>query len=96
MILDLFILMMAFYLAIPLVAGYTAKAYGHSFWKWFLFTCLLPAVSYLILYIVITRDIRNNKLHSLLTQEEINYMDQEVKRLMAHKSDSTVKNQREN
>ncbi|MCR9254179.1 MAG: hypothetical protein NXI20_27450 [bacterium] len=87
-------MMIAFYLAIPLVAGYTAHAYGRSFWKWFLFTCAVPAVSYLALYIVLRRDLKRNKLKSLLTQEEIDYMDKEVKTLVQSSKNPPLRNQK--
>ena len=78
MIVDIFILMVAFYLAIPLVAGYMAKSYGRPFLPWFLFGCFLPAIAHFTLYFLVTRDIKRNKLKSLLTPDEIDYMDDQI------------------
>ncbi len=82
MIFDLFFMMMAFYLAIPFVAGYTAKSYGRPFWPWFVFGCFLPAFAHLVLYFKIKNDIRRNKVESLLTDGEINYMDNQIDGLL--------------
>ena len=81
MLLDFIFVAIAFYLAIPGVAGYCARSYGRSFWKWFAIGTFLPVITHLILYFYIRRDIKEKKLISMLKKEEIEYMESQIKEL---------------
>lgn len=60
MLLDIFLCIFLFYLSIPAVVGYFAKCYGRSFWLWFWIAFFLPIVAHLILYLLVSRDSKNN------------------------------------
>ncbi len=81
MIFDFLFVAIAFYLAIPGVAGYCAKSYGRSFWKWFVLGMFLPIATHFILYICIVRDIKKKKLIAFLKAEEIKYMEYQISEL---------------
>lgn len=49
MLVDIVLAALAFYLSIPLIAGYFAHCYGRSFWTWFLIGCVLPIVAHFVL-----------------------------------------------
>lgn len=72
MILDIFLCIFLFYLSVPAVVGYFAKCYGRSFWLWFGLTCVLPIISHLVLYLLVSRDTKNNLV--LTTSEEASIM----------------------
>jgi len=81
MIFDFLLIGIAFYLTIPGVAGYCAKSYGRSFWKWFLSGLIFPIITHLILYLLIVRDIKRREIITLLTVEEILYMEKQIRLL---------------
>ena len=81
MIFDILLLILAFYLSIPAVVGYTAKSYGNSFWLWFSIGFFLPIVSHILLIFHIKKESKKANLTSLLTAEEIFYMEEEIKSL---------------
>ncbi|MGB3466331.1 MAG: hypothetical protein WBA74_13720 [Cyclobacteriaceae bacterium] len=81
MIFDFLFVAIAFYLAIPGVAGYCARSYGRPFWKWFFIGMFFPIVTHFILYILIERDIRQKKLIAFLKAEEITYMEDQINEL---------------
>ncbi len=75
MILDIFLLIFLFYLSIPAVVGYFAHCYGRSFWGWFWFSCFLPIIAHVVLYILVSRDTRNNLV---LSPKEERHMQQQI------------------
>ena len=81
MIFDFLFVGIAFYLAIPGIAGYCAKSYGHSFWKWFILGMFFPIITHFILYFVIVNDIKKKKLIAYLKAEEITYMEYQISEL---------------
>lgn len=81
MIFDFLFVGIAFYLAIPGVAGYCARSYGRSFWKWFAFGTFFPIITHLVLYFYIKKDIKAKKLIAMLKQEEIEYMEEQIMEL---------------
>ena len=85
MIFDFLFVGIAFYLAIPGVAGYCAKSYGRSFWKWFIIGMFFPIITHFVLYVYIVRDIKKKKLIALLKAEEIEYMDYQISELTDNK-----------
>jgi len=80
-IFDFLIVAIAFYLSIPAVVGYTASSYGRSFWKWFGIGMALPIISHIILYILISKDIKKKKLITMMKKEDILYMEGEIEEL---------------
>lgn len=40
---------------LPLTTAYCAYTHGRSFWLWFALGCLLPILSFLILFVLICR-----------------------------------------
>ncbi|UOQ51977.1 hypothetical protein [Hymenobacter cellulosivorans] len=40
---------------LPLTTGYCAYSYGRSFWLWFTLGCVLPIVSFFILFALLYR-----------------------------------------
>ena len=81
MIFDFLLVGIAFYMAIPGVAGYCARSYGRPFWKWFALGAVFPIITHLVLYFLIKQDIKNKKLISMLKEEEIIYMEDQIKDL---------------
>lgn len=70
MIVDLLFVVFAFMMVIPLVTGYFAYSYGHSFWLWFVIGCFLPVVANILLLIMIKNYEKKRKYNSFLTQYE--------------------------
>ncbi|MEL7145947.1 MAG: hypothetical protein AAFO69_06235 [Bacteroidota bacterium] len=85
MIFDFLFVGIAFYMAIPGVAGYCARSYGRSFWKWFAFGTFFPIITHLVLYFYIKQDIKAKKIISMLKKEEIEYMEDQIKELGGEK-----------
>lgn len=81
MLFDFLFVGIAFYLAIPGVAGYCAKSYGRSFWKWFIFGMFLPIITHFVLYLYIVNDIKKKKIITYLKAEEITYMEYQISEL---------------
>ncbi|PJJ60710.1 hypothetical protein [Hymenobacter chitinivorans] len=51
-------ILLAFFCALsflPLTTGYCAYSYGRSFWLWFALGCVLPIVSFFILFALLYR-----------------------------------------
>ncbi|TGE16423.1 hypothetical protein [Hymenobacter elongatus] len=51
-------ILLAFFCALsflPLTTGYCAYSYGRSFWLWFVLGCVLPIVSFFILFALLYR-----------------------------------------
>ncbi|TRX51195.1 hypothetical protein FNH22_24695 [Fulvivirga sp. M361] len=70
MLLDFFLVGLAFYLSIPAVVGYFAYSYGRSFWLWFTLGTFLPIVSHIILVVLVTLDERKTAHNELNRREE--------------------------
>jgi hypothetical protein len=70
MLIDVAILLLAFFLSIPTVLGYFASAYGKSFWRWFAIGLFLPVVSYFVLLTILYLDERRVKKELQMTLEE--------------------------
>ena len=70
MLIDVAILLLAFFISIPTVLGYFASAYGKSFWRWFAIGLFLPVISYFILLAILYLDERRVKKELQMTLEE--------------------------
>lgn len=70
MLIDVAILLLAFFLSIPTVLGYFASAYGKSFWRWFAIGLFLPVISYFLLLTVLYINERKVKRELQMTLEE--------------------------
>lgn len=70
MLIDVAILILAFFLSVPTVLGYFASAYGKSFWRWFAVGLFLPVVSYFILLTILYIDERKVRKELQMTLEE--------------------------
>ncbi len=81
MIFDFLLVGIAFYLAIPGIAGYSARSYGRSFWLWFFLAMVFPIITHFALYFVIKKDIRHKKLISMLKKEEIQYIEEQIEQV---------------
>lgn len=81
MVFDFLFVVICFYLSIPGVVAYTAASYGRSFWKWFALGMVFPIISHIWLYVLISKDLKARKINALLKKEEIEYMEQEIRRL---------------
>ncbi len=56
MLVDIVLAIVAFYMMIPLVAGYFAYSYGRSFWLWFTISTFLPVITHFILIALVYYD----------------------------------------
>jgi len=70
MLIDVAILLLAFFLSIPTVLGYFATAYGKSFWRWFLIGLFFPIISYFVLLIILYFEEKKVKRELHMTLEE--------------------------
>lgn len=70
MLIDVAILVLAFFLSIPTVLGYFASAYGKSFWRWFAIGIFLPVISYFMLLALLYYEERRVKKEFHMTLEE--------------------------
>ena len=50
---DVLLMMVAALSFIPIVTGYCAHSRGRSFWLWFALGCVLPILSFLLLFALI-------------------------------------------
>lgn len=84
MLLDIALLGLAFFLAIPAITGYFAYSHGKSFWVWFGLGCILPIVSNILLAILCWKQARKEERRSIgtLTRYEDYQMHYEVKQLI--------------
>ena len=80
MIFDFLLIAICFYLSIPAVVAYTAASYGRSFRTWFFLGLILPIISHVILYHLISKDIKAKKLITMMKKEEIVYMEGEIEK----------------
>ena len=78
MIFDFLLITICFYLSIPAVVAYTAASYGRSFRLWFVLGLVLPIISHIALYRLISKDIKAKKLITMMKKEEIDYMEGEI------------------
>ncbi|MFW5761274.1 MAG: hypothetical protein ACOCXH_09865 [Cyclobacteriaceae bacterium] len=70
MLIDVAILILAFFLSIPTVLGYFASAYGKNFWHWFAIGLFLPVISYFILLTILYFDERKVRRELQMSLEE--------------------------
>ncbi len=70
MLVDIVLAALAFYLSIPLVAGYFAHCYGRSFWMWFLIGCFLPVIAHFVLIALVYYDELKTGPYKLSRREE--------------------------
>ncbi len=90
MIVDVILMGLAFYLAIPFIAGYCAKSYGRSFWLWFILGAFLPVLTHFLLFALIFVDEYTTPKTALSKREEAE-AEQLVKDLMAEIEKPSVK-----
>lgn len=88
MLVDIALLMLAFFLAIPAVTGYFAYSHGRSFWLWFAIGCCLPVVAHFILAVVCRKEVQEAKRRKQapLTRYEEEVMQQQIKELLDSKT----------
>jgi len=79
MLIDVAILLLAFFLSIPTVLGYFATAYGKSFWRWFLIGLFFPIISYFVLLIILYFEEKKVKRELHMTLEENRMMNLLIK-----------------
>lgn len=70
MIVDAILAGLIFYLMFPLLTGYCARQYGRSFGRWFAIGCLLPAVSFFILFVLIAINEKTTPKNKLSLREK--------------------------
>ena len=70
MLLDFFLVGLAFYFSIPTIVGYFAYSYGRSFWLWFILGTFLPVISHVILVALVVWDERKTAHNKLNRREE--------------------------
>lgn len=71
MIVDAILVGLIFYFAFPLLTGYCAQQYGRSFARWFAIGCLLPIISFFILFLIISWDEKTTPIHKLSRREHM-------------------------
>lgn len=69
MIVDAILAGLVFYLMFPLLTGYCALQYGRSFGRWFGFGCIMPVVSFFILFLLIYWDEKSTPVYRLSRRE---------------------------
>ena len=69
MIVDAIIVGLLFYFTFPLLTGYCAYQYGRSFGIWFAVGCVLPVISFFILFFMISWDEKMTPKHKLSRRE---------------------------
>lgn len=81
MFIDIGLLILAFFLAIPAVTGYFAYSYGRSFWIWFFIGCFLPIISYVLLALLYRRAPKSKRddIYREMTRFEDEYMEAHIK-----------------
>lgn len=70
MIVDAIIVGLLFYFTFPLLTSYCAHQYGRSFALWFGIGCILPLVSFFILFVLISWDEKTTPRTKLSRREE--------------------------
>ena len=70
MIVDAILAGLIFYLMFPLLTGYCARQYGRSFSRWFAFGCVLPIISFFILFFLISWNEKTTPGHRLNRREK--------------------------
>ena len=71
MIVDAVLVGLIFYFTFPLLTGYCALQYGRSFWLWFAIGCVLPIVSFLLIFVLIYLDEKMTPSNKLSRREEV-------------------------
>jgi len=69
MIVDAIFVGLIFYLTFPLLTGYCAFHYGRPFGVWFGIGCLLPVVSFIVLFFIISWDEKTTPKNKLSRRE---------------------------
>ncbi|NQZ79058.1 MAG: hypothetical protein HRT61_23515 [Ekhidna sp.] len=69
MIVDAILAGLIFYLMFPLLTGYCASQYGRSFGRWFAFGCVLPIISFFILFGLISWNEKATPRHKFTRRE---------------------------
>lgn len=69
MLVDIVLAALAFYLSIPLIAGYFARCYGRSFWLWFVLGTFLPVITHFVLIALVYYDERRAGPNTLSKRE---------------------------
>jgi len=75
-IIDFILFGFLFYLTIPLIAGYSAKCYGRSFWRWFALGAIFPGFAHMLLAFII------QDRSTALTEKENDYMTDQIERVL--------------
>ncbi len=70
MLVDIVLAAIAFYLSIPLIAGYFAHCYGRSFWTWFIIGCFVPVIAHFVLIGLVYYDELKTGPYKLTRREE--------------------------
>ena len=70
MIVDAILAGLIFYLMFPLLTGYCASQYGRSFGRWFAFGCVLPIISFFILFSLISWNEKTTPQNKLTRREK--------------------------
>ena len=71
MIVDAILAGLVFYLMFPLLTGYCAGQYGRSFGIWFAFGCILPIISFFILFLLISWNEKTTPRTKLTRREKL-------------------------
>ena len=71
MIVDAILVGLIFYFTFPLLTGYCAHQYGRSFGLWFAIGCLLPIISFFVLFLMILWDEKTTPNHKLNRRERV-------------------------
>ena len=71
MIVDAIIVGLIFYFMFPLLTGYCAFQYGRSFGVWFAVGCVLPVISFFILFFLISWNEKTTPHHKLTRRERV-------------------------
>ena len=71
MIVDAILVGLIFYFMFPLLTGYCAHQYGRSFGLWFAIGCLLPIISFFVLFLMISWDEKTTPTDQLNRRERV-------------------------
>ncbi len=71
MIVDAILAGLIFYLMFPLLTGYCAGQYGRSFGAWFALGCVLPIISFFILFFLISWNEKTTPSYKLNRREKV-------------------------
>ena len=83
MFLDIALLVLVFYLAIPGSAGYFAHTRGYRFWPWFWLSFFFPFVAHFTLYLyVVIQERQARKDSKVLSPKEDRHMAAQIRKTM--------------